>query len=81
MKQKIKELEHRLNCNAAICNEDCNLNFKCDVVWYPGEPVCKQAPFQEFQKKQLEINKLVVLGKFKNMEYRFTAEMLERMLI
>lgn len=69
--------EHNLNCPAPICNCDPNPNYKDEVVWYPGEIICKKAPYQKFQKKQTEINKYVKKGKFKNLDVPYTAYDLE----
>ena len=71
------ENKHHLTCPAPICQDDPNLNFKSEVVWRPGESVCKKTPYQKFQKKQMEINRLVKKGKFKNMDYAYTASQLE----
>lgn len=46
------------------------------VVWYPGEPICTKTPIQKFQKMQKRINKMVQDGTFKNIEYGFTANLL-----
>lgn len=69
--------EHYLLCPAPICAGDPNPNFKSEVIWYPGEPVCKQGPYTKFQKIQKEINELVKLGKFKNMDCSYTVNDLE----
>ncbi len=51
--------KHYLTCLAPICQDDRNLNFREEVVWCPGEAVCSKTPYQEFQRKQVEINKEV----------------------
>lgn len=69
--------EHHLNCLAPICQEDTNPNYKNEVLWYPGETVCKKGPYQKFQLKQNEINRLVKKGKFKDIDKAYTANDLE----
>jgi hypothetical protein len=69
--------EHRLICNTPICQDDINPNYKDEVIWYPGERICKKFPYRKFQIKQLEINKLVAMGKFKNVDIPYTANELE----
>ena len=68
---------HNLVCNTPICAGDPDRNFKTEVIWCPGEPVCKQVPHTKFQKKQIEINKLVELNKFRNIDRGYTANELE----
>lgn len=68
---------HHLICEAPICNDDPNSKYGNEVLWYPGEKVCKRKPYQLFQKRQLEINKLVKAGKFKNVDRAYTANELE----
>lgn len=70
-------ISHHLLCEAPICQGDPNCNYKKEVVWIPGEIVCKRSPYQKFQKKQIEINKLVKKGKFKNIDKPYAAEDLE----
>jgi len=69
--------EHHLNCEAPICQEDPNPNYKNEVLWYPGEKVCKKSPYEKFQIKQIEINKLVKENKFKDIDKAYTANDLE----
>ena len=69
--------EHYLVCEAAICAGDPNRTFKEEVLWYPGERVCKLAPYQKFQDKQIEINKLVKKEKFRHLYTSYTANELE----
>ncbi len=69
--------EHYLLCEAPICQGDPNPLYKIEVVWRPGELVCLKKPYTKFQKKQLEINKLVAEGKFKNMDVAYKAQDLE----
>lgn len=72
-----KENRHYLNCEAPICNDDPNTNYKNEVIWYPGERTCKRGPYKKFQKVQVEINKLVKKEKFKDVDKWYTAKMLE----
>ncbi len=60
--------------------------MKCDGVlcvvgggknWYPGERICTARPYQNFQKKQIEINKLVKKAKFKEINKPLTRVELE----
>ncbi len=69
--------KHYLICLAPICKEDRNPNFKEEVIWCPGEPVCSKTPYQEFQRKQVDINKWVEKGIFKNIDKMYTANDLE----
>ena len=73
----MKEKQHYLVCASSICAEDPNPNFKDEILWYPGERVCRKFPYQEFQKKQLSINMLVKKGKFKDIDKPYTANELE----
>jgi hypothetical protein len=70
-------MTHREQCNAPICKDDNNPKFKDEVLWFAGEEVCTQTPYSKFQKKQLDINKWVAKGKFKNMDEPYTAHQLE----
>ena len=63
---------HYLVCSAPICQDDPNPNYKNEVIWRPGEKVCKKTPYEEFQ-----INELVRKSKFKNMDHAYTASELE----
>jgi hypothetical protein len=69
--------EHYLVCSAPICPDDTNPSYKDEVIWYPGERICKKSPYEKFQIKQIEINKLVAMGKFKNIDIPYTANDLE----
>jgi len=69
--------KHYLICNAPTCQDDPNLNYRNEVIWYPGEKICKKSPYKRFQIKQIEINKLVGIGKFKNIDIPYTANDLE----
>lgn len=64
-------------CEAPICAGDPNPNYKEEVIWYPGEEVCKKAPYQLFQKRQIKINKWLTRGEFKYPGFCFTANELE----
>ena len=64
-------------CSAAFCQDDKNPNSRNEVPWYAGEKVCRKKPFQKFQKKQIEINKLFKKDKFKNVDKPYTANDLE----
>jgi len=77
----MKEQEHYLKCRASICANDPEPNFKDETLWYPGERVCREFPYQEFQRKQLSINILVQKGRFKNMDKPYTANELENLCI
>jgi hypothetical protein len=77
----VRNINHHLNCEAAICAGDPNPNFKREVVWYPGERICKRKPFQRFQRRQVEINKLIAKGKFRHLDTPYTARDLETLLI
>ena len=72
------KIPHHLRCESPICNGDPNPNYKHEVLWYPGELVCKRGPFEPFQLQQLLINKEVKRGRFKNMDKAYTASELER---
>ena len=73
--------EHHLLCGAPICQGDFNPNYKDEVLWYPGERVCLKKPYQVFQEKQFEINRLVRKGQFKKLDTPYTANQLENDLI
>lgn len=73
----MKKHNHYLECNASICKDDPNPNFKKEVFWYPGELVCAKTPYDKYQKKQLDINKFVSKGIFKNLDTCYTANELE----
>lgn len=61
-----KITRHELNCSAPICVKDSNLNYKNEVVWYPGEAICKVRPYCKFQNKQIKLNKQLKKGILKN---------------
>jgi len=73
--------EHYLICEAPICAEDPNPNYRDEVVWYPGEKICRKIPYEKFQRKQLSINILVKKGKFRNVEKSYTAHELETLRV
>jgi hypothetical protein len=70
-------IKHFLLCEAPICQDDQNPNYKMEVIWYAGEKVCLMSPYQKFQKKQIDINKCVKKGIFKNLDVPYTAHDLE----
>lgn len=74
----MKKEEHYLNCEAPICAGDPNQNYKKELVWYSGEKICQRGPYEKFQKVQVEINKQVKKGKFKNIDKPYTANDLEK---
>ena len=76
-----KKEPHHLRCEAPICQGDPNPNYKDEVIWHPGEKVCMKKPYEKFQRKQLDINKWVKKGKFKNIDVAYTAKDLEEKLI
>lgn len=69
--------KHYLVCEASICNDDRNPDYKKEVIWYPGELICTRKPYKKFQRVQIEINNLVKKGRFKNADKPYTAEDLE----
>lgn len=73
----MNKYQHNQNCNAPICAGDKTENWKHNVVWYAGEEVCQKVPFTKFQKKQIDINKWVKKGMFKNIDVPYTAHELE----
>lgn len=73
--------EHYLSCEVPICQGDPNPNYRNEVLWYPGEKVCQKGPYMKFQRKQLDINRWVTKGKFKNADTPYTANDLETRLI
>ena len=70
-------MKHYLECEAPICIGDPESNYKNEVLWYAGEPVCQKTPYQKFQKKQIDVNKWVAKGKFANLDIPYTAHELE----
>lgn len=68
-------------CEAPICSQDTSPNWRKEVVWFPGEEVCGSKPLYLFQKKQLQINKELKAGTFKNTSRAFTASELEGLSI
>lgn len=71
------EYNHHQRCEAPICQDDPNPKYKEEVVGYPGDKVCAKAPYQKFQRRQLDINKCVARGKFRNIDVPYTAYELE----
>ena len=70
-------MKHYLECEAPICQDSIEPNFKHEAVWFAGEKVCTQSPYQKFQKKQLAINKDVAQGKFRHLDEPYNAHALE----
>lgn len=70
-------MKHYLECEAPICKESIEPDFKNEVIWYAGEKICQKTPYDKFQKKQLAINKDVASGHFKKLEEPYTAHDLE----
>lgn len=70
-------IEHYLLCEAPICNDDRNSNYKKEVIWCPRELICTRKPYEKFQRVQMEINDLMRKGKFKHIDKPYTAEDLE----
>jgi hypothetical protein len=73
----MKENRHLLNCSAPICSKDTNPNYKKEVVWVVGEPICKSQPYELFQEQQVKLNALYRKNKIK--ELSFTASELEKL--
>lgn len=65
--------KHSLECNAPICQESCD----DEVVWLPGELVCKLEPLSWMQKKQININNLLKMGKYRLKDTALTAKTLK----
>lgn len=70
--------KHLENCSAPICSQDTNPNYKDEVIWYAGEQVCRHQPYELFQERQVEINKLVSKKKY-DVDRYFTARDLEKL--
>lgn len=51
---------HFDSCEAPICQE----NIDKEAIWYPGEMVCTKKPLSFFQKRQININNLLNIGKY-----------------
>jgi len=73
--------KHHEECPAPVCAGDPEPDYKKNVIWYAGEMVCQLKPFQKFQKKQIQINKEMKKGTFRNTDTPFTAFDLENKLI
>ena len=73
-------MEHHLNCEAPICADEKGYqdqpNWRKEVLWYAGEPVCGKSPFTRWQKRQAQINRWHAKGLFKFPELYFTVESL-----
>lgn len=73
---KEKKERHFKNCSAPICCCDPNKDYKDEVVWCPGEDICRWKPYQKFQEQQAIINKLFRKGKIE--DGSFPAHHLEK---
>lgn len=69
---------HCLICEAPICNDDPEPNYKDKVIWRAGEIVCKRRPYEKYQLVQLRINRAIKWGRFKDVGKAFTANELEQ---
>ena len=69
---------HYLICEAPICNDDPEPNYKDKVLWRAGEIICTRKPYEKYQLVQIRINKAIKAGKFKDVGKAFTANELER---
>lgn len=69
--------EHQLKCEAPIC-VDCEDEY---TIWYAGEKVCKKEPLTKLQKKQLNINNLLKIGKYRFKEMSHTVKSLKNILV
>jgi hypothetical protein len=76
---KTRRQRHLDNCSAPICACDPNPNYKEEVVWCPGEGICKWKPYQKFQLTQIKINDLYRKGKVQDGTY--SAQHLEALKI
>ena len=70
--------KHHLICLAPICSCDPNVEYPKQVLWLPGEEVCRKGPFKPFQLQQILINKSVKKGTWKNMDKSYAAEELTK---
>lgn len=68
--------KHEEKCNAPICM-DCKDE---DTVWYAGEKVCNKEPISRLQKKQININNLLKIGKYRFKEMAHTVKSLKNTL-
>lgn len=82
---KTKTTRHYLKCEAPICadlqaydpkHNPGHENWKEDVIWYPGEIVCRKPPYTKWQRRQLTINKWHEQGLFKRPELYWNVNML-----
>ena len=75
------KIQHWLVCEAPLCADERGyvdiLNWRKDVIWYPGELICQRKPFTKWQKRQSLINRWFAKGQFKYGDTRyFNVEML-----
>jgi len=82
MSKKKQRTAHWEVCEAPICQDERGYydpDWKKNVIWYPGEPVCQKTPLTLWQKRQKLTNRWLANGEFKYKdEYYFTVEMLMR---
>ena len=64
---------HYVNCNAPICAEDTNPNFRDEVVWHPDEEICKLKPTERWHKLQHSLVYLTSTGRFIDKGQGYTA--------
>ncbi|OGD95499.1 hypothetical protein A3F57_03125 [Candidatus Roizmanbacteria bacterium RIFCSPHIGHO2_12_FULL_36_11] len=67
-----------LHCPGPICAGDDTPGWKENVIWYPGEPLCRKYPYEKWQNVQRKINRLYTQGKLKYPYTFYTASMLEK---
>lgn len=72
----VKRQKHWLKCIAPICIGDKTPGWEKQVVWYPGEAICKRKPYSPIQKKQIQINKVVKINNLKILSDGYTARSL-----
>ena len=67
---------HNLLCESSVCNDDPNPRYRDEVIYQPGDRVCKKKPEQKFQRVQHRINESYKRGGFQETD-GFTANQLE----
>ena len=79
-KEYYKKTKHWDTCDAPICQDSMESDFKENVIWYPGEEVCYKKPYKLFQKVQVKIIALIKDCSEEEIEKMgcFTASMLEK---
>jgi len=63
--------KHFEKCEAPICF--CAKEPNNDVVWLPGEKVCKYPSTNIIQKRQTNINNLLAIGKLRRPDAEYTS--------